>query len=174
MKNKDNSNIKTSKASKKGRFNIIDFMIIIVILFIIAALVFVFLPTSFIKNLTSDKTVEIEYAIEVLAVDEEFLENINEGDTVLNSKTKSNIGTVKALEYSTPYTELKYDDENDRAVLSEVPGRYNLIVTISATAEFIEGEGYTVNGTRIAVGESVSMRFPEFICEGHCISVPRD
>ena len=41
-------------------------------------------------------------------------------------------------------------------------------------AKFEKGEGYTVNGVRIAVGEKINARFPEYVCEAYCISIPRD
>ena len=135
---------------------------------------YVFLPSSAIRSITADKTVEIDYAIEIIGVDEEFIDNIKQDDTVLDSVSKSNLGTVTAVDYSIQYTELKYSEEEDSGVLSPVLGKYNVIVTVSATAEYEEGKGYSVNGTRIAVGEKINARFPDYVCEGYCISIPLD
>lgn len=160
-------------AKKRGKFNLIDFLLILVILLIVASLVYLFFPTSWIRSITADKSADIQYTIEMRGVDEEFINNINENDTVLDSVSKSNIGTVVAVDYSMRYTELTYNEEG-QGILAEYPGKYNVIVTISATAEFNKGEGYTVNGKRIAVGEKVSARFPNYLGEGYCISVPLD
>ncbi len=172
------NNIQTSKnrERKRRKFNLIDFLLILIILAAIAALVYVFLPFSAIKNITSDTSRNIQYVIEIQGVDEEFLENISENNIVLDSVSKSNIGTVIAVDYSTQHTrfELQENDDGNIGVLSPVTGKYNVIVTISANAYFSEGNGYTVNGTRIAVGEKINARFPSYVCESYCISVPKD
>ncbi len=167
-----NSHVKNSEDKKRGKFNLIDLLLIIIAVLVIAVIVYVFFPNSWLGNITADDTVEIQYSLEIQGVDEAFLEKINENDNVLNSVTKSNIGTVTAVDYSTQYTELKYNEQLGEGVLSVVPDKRNVIVTISAAANFTEGKGYTVNGTRIAVGEKIYVRFPDYVCEGHCISVP--
>ena len=171
--NDNNSSVK-QKRKRKGRFNIIDFLLIIIVLLIISALIYVFLPSRLINKITSDDTVDIQYTVEVLGVDEDYLDNIAENDPVLDSVTKSNIGTVTAVDYSIQYTELAYNEDGNIGVLSPIAGKYNIVITITATAQYEEGKGYTVNGTRIAVGEKICARFPNYVCEGYCISVPLD
>lgn len=173
MKENVNSSSKNTRKAKAGRFNFIDFLLIVVILLIIVAMVYVFLPGSIISKLTADKTVKIDYSIEITGVDEKFIENIKENDVVLDSVSKNSLGTVTAISYNMQH-ELKYNEEENVGVLSQVKGKYNVIVTISATGEYEEGHGYSVNGTRIAVGEKINARFPDYICEAYCISIPRD
>ncbi len=174
MNENNTAPVSNKKALRRRKFNVIDFLIILIVLLLIAAIVYVFLPTSVVKNWFADKTVNIQYSIEILGVDEQFLNDISENDTVIDSVTKNKLGTVTAIDYGVQYTELKYDETNQAGILSPIAGKYNVIVTITATAEFEEGEGYTVNGTRIAVGEKVSARFPKYLCEAYCISVPRE
>ena len=57
------------------------------------------------------------------------------------------------------------------AVLSAHEGKYNVIVTITASGNYKEGEGYSVNDCRIAVGEKMSLRFPNYIGEGYCVAL---
>jgi hypothetical protein len=45
------------------------------------------------------------------------------------------------------------------------------LVTITVLAEYTEGEGYSVGDRRIAVGEKMSLRFPNFAAEGYCIAL---
>ncbi len=173
----ENNNVavkKKKRAPRRRKFNFIDFLLVLLIIVIIAALVYVFLPMSIFKTLGTTGT-SIQYSVEILGVDEQFLDDIKENDTVIDSVTKSTIGTVTAVEnYGVQYTELQYDRENGAGVMSPIAGKYNVIVTISATADFESGDGYSVNGTRIAVGEKINARFPGFLCEAYCISVPRD
>lgn len=172
MNGNNNVPAKKTRGIKQRKFNVIDFLLIVIALLVVAALVYFFLPSTVIKTITADKSEEIQYSIEILGVDEQFLDNINEDDVVLDSVTKSNIGTVTAIDYGILHTQLKYDEENQVGVLSPVAGKYNVIVTITATAQFEDGVGYTVNGTRIAVGERINARFPNYVCESYCISIP--
>ena len=169
--NKD-TGLKSKSRSNAGRFNLIDLLLIIIALVMVAAVVYVFLPTSWIKGVLSDDSISIQYTIEIQGVDEALLKNINENDVVIDSVSKSELGIVTAVDYSTHYTMLQYDETKQSGVLSVVPNKYNVIVTITADAEFISGEGYSVNGTRIAVGEAIKARFPNGAFEGYCISVP--
>ena len=167
----ENANVKATK-KRKMRFNIIDLLLIVIAVAVVAALLYVFLPNSFIKSIFADESVTIQYAIEFKGVDEAFLESIKENDIVIDSVTKAELGTVTAVDYSTQYTELKYDEESGNGVLSVVPNKHNVIVTITATAAHDADKGYTVGGLRIAVGELIAVRFPNFTGEGYCISVP--
>ncbi len=162
------------KSVRKRKFNIIDFLLILIVIAVIASAAYIFFPSSIIRNITADKTEEIQYTLELTGVDEEYLESIKEGDTVLDSVSKSNIGTVDAVDFGIQHTELVYSESNKAGVLSPVSGKYNVIVTVSAAAKYKEGEGYSVNGTRIAVGEKINARFPNYICECYCISIPLD
>lgn len=174
MKENNSSSLKSTRKPKAGRFNFIDFLLVVVILLIIASLVYVFLPGSIISKITADKTVKIEYAIEIIGVDRDFIDNIKENDIVLDSVSKNGLGTVTAVDYNIQYTELKYNEDENVGVLSPVEDKYNVIVVISAMGEYEEGSGYTVNGTRIAVGEKINARFPDYVCEAYCISIPRN
>ncbi len=165
---------KKRRASRHGKFNLIDFLLILLILLLVAALVYVFLPSSLFRGFGASSGKNIQYSIEILGVDEQFLDDIKEKNAVTDAVSKNAIGTVTAVDYNTQYTILRYDQDTSAAVLSPVDGKYNVIVTISATADFDAGEGYSVGGTRIAVGEKINARFPGYACESYCISIPRD
>ena len=167
----ENANVKSTK-KRKIRFNLIDFLLIVIALLLVAVLVYVFLPNSVIKGFFAEDSVSIQYAIEFKGVDEAFLESIKQDDLVIDSVSKAEIGVVTAVDYSTQYTELTYDEGSSTGVLSVVPNKYNVIVTITAMADYSADTGYTIGGVRIAVGELIAARFPNFACEGYCISVP--
>ena len=163
----------SAKKKKSGRFNLIDFFLIVIILLVIATVIYVFAPFSRLKTMTQSESQTIEYTIEVLGVDEAFIDKIQEQDAVLDSVSKNAMGKVIAVDYNTKYTELQYVEQNDQkvGVLAEHPTKYNLIVTITATADYMEGSGYSINGSRIAVGEKLSLRFPDYACECYCIAL---
>jgi hypothetical protein len=92
---------------------------------------------------------------------------IKEQDSVLNAVTKNNIGVVSAVDANTPYSVL---DEHS-GIFVEYDDRVNVLITITAEASYNEGEGYAVGEHRIAVGERMALRLPDFSGEGFCIGL---
>ena len=176
MNNSINGNASNYTPKKRFlRFNFVDFILIVIILLFVATLIYIFAPFSHIKELTSDKNLIVEYTVEVIGVDEEFINKIKENDIVINSVSKNNMGTVTAVDYNTKSSELQlqYNVEKNsyEGILVEYPNKYNVIITITANAKYLEESGYYVNDCRIAVGENMSLRFPDYICEGYCIGL---
>ena len=135
---------------------------------VIAILFQVFSPISLIKKLSSDQTKEIQYTVEFSGVDAEFVNRIKEDDLVIHSVSKNHMGTVVAVS-TEPYYELHFVDSEQKGRPVEHPEKLNLVVTVSVTAQYAEGSGYSVNSTRIAVGEKLALRFPDYAAEGYCI-----
>ena len=165
---------------RKGRFNFVDLTLVIVAVLILGAIIYLVSPISFVKNLINKETKNIRYQIEFTNVDEKFIENIKAGDAVIDGVSKNPLGTVVGVDHNTKYTELGVEKEVDeydnptgeyKAVMIEYPERYNVKVTIEASSSFYEGKGYTVSSIRIAVGEKLSLKFPEFAGVGYCIDV---
>jgi hypothetical protein len=170
-------NKSTKKKSKKGRFNFIDFLLVLIVLAIIAAAVYVFAPESWFGKIAADETQDILYTVEIVGVDQKFAGNIKESNNVIDNISKSSIGTVEAVNVDS-YSELKYvyDDpeKSDGAgKLVTYDDKHNLIVTISASALYNEGEGYYIGSCRMAVGEKLSLRFPDYSCEAYCIAITK-
>lgn len=169
-----NLSSKKKKANqKKGRFNFIDFLLILIILLVLATVVYVFAPFSAVKNLISSQEVTVEYTVELIGVDKDMINKIKEEDIVVDSVSKNQIGTVQVADYNYPNTVLQYVDNDGvvEGVLVEHPDKCNVLVTISATADYLSGTGYRVNNCRIAVGEKMQMIFPNFTGEGYCIDL---
>ena len=174
MKNKNKRNASDTALVKKTRkkgFNFIDFLLIIFILALVVAAVNIISPMSIISGLHSDSTKTIRYTVEFTCVEKELIDKINENDVVVDSVSKHGLGTVTAVDSSTQYETLEYDEENGKGVLSPHTDKYNVIVTITAQGSYTEGKGYSVNDRRIAVGEKLSMRFPNYVGEGYCIAL---
>ena len=173
MSHSTNGSTAHSAKKRMGRFNLVDFFLILIILVIIATVVYVFAPLSRLKTWAKQETHAVEYTVEVLGVDEALINKIKENDAVLDSVSKNQMGTVIAVDYNTKYTELQCIQQNDQTVgvLAEHPSKYNIIITISATADYLEESGYSISGSRIAVGEKLSLRFPDYACEGYCIAL---
>lgn len=170
------SNAAVKKQKKKRSFNFVDFLLILIALAIIGGVVYLFSPISFLKNMRSKINGTLDYTIEIRNVDVKFIESIKENDIVIDSVSKNTLGTVSAVEHTTKYNELYYhvsesDPNKYDGVLLEYPNKYNISVTITTNADYIKGQGYSVNNCRVAVGEKFNLRFRNYVCEGYCVYV---
>ena len=180
-----NNNTANSSAVKqkkiKRKFNIIDFLVLIIILAIISVSIYAIFSWSDIKSLWSTSTVDLQYTVELRGVDKEFINNIKIGDEVTDAVSKNQLGTVDRVD-SVKYTVFDYTKKDIpsedgktstvsyEGVLTEHPDKFNITVYISSSAEYEKGIGYTINGRRIAVGEMIDLRFPEFSASGYCVA----
>lgn len=158
----------------KRKFNFIDFLIILVVVAIVGILIYVFSPWSHIEKLWTNNKVELTYFVEIKDVDIAYIESIKEGDGVINSVNKSSLGTVSEiskLEKAYVYDYVLNEQGEMTCIRSEHPQKYNITLKIVATAEYDKGVGYSVNGRRIAIGELLDLRFPQYTCSGTCTQI---
>ena len=176
MKQRSEKDTNESVVVKKKayRFNILDVLLILLAIAIVFVAINIISPMSFIKKLQADSAHTIQYTVEFIGVDEDFVDAIKENDSVMDSVSKNALGTVVAVDYNIHYSELKYDEESKAGKLVDYPDKYNVIVTITSEGNYISGEGYNINAHRIAVGEKMSLRFPDYVGEGYCISFSVD
>ena len=179
MNNNVSQNINRGAAKKpRKKFNIIDFFILVIVIALVVALIYAFSPWSHIQKLIKPNVVAFQYAVELKGVDDEFINLIKAGDSVINSVSKSSMGTIDRIGSVTKSTVLDYVEDRSedgtimhKGVLTEMPDKYDIIVYISTTAQYESGVGYTVNGSRVAVGEELFFRFPHFEYNGYCIAI---
>ena len=169
-----NNNVTNTTAKRKRKFNIIDFFIVLIALMLIAVLVYAISPLSQLKKLFNHEDVKLEYVVEIKGVGKDFCDLINKKDSVINNVTKNSLGVVSSIDKIDASTTLSYQiDENNNisGVLVEEQQKYDITVRISAEADYQEGVGYTVNGCRIAIGEEIFLRFPQFASSGYCVAI---
>ncbi len=171
----NSSQEKADGVGKKRRrgFNFIDFLLILFVLVIILTAINIVSPISLINKFKSEETYTVLYTVELIGVDDEFLDKIKENDTVVDSVSKYSLGVVEAVDY-TVHSTLEYDESaNDGAgegVLTAHKDKYDILVTIKASASYMSEKGYFVNDRRIAVGEKLALRFPDYAGEGYCVA----
>ena len=166
----------SQSADKKRRvgFNFVDVLLIIFVLAIVLVAINIISPMSVLDRFFKNDEKTISYTVEFLGVDEDYVNKILENDTVVDSVSKHTLGKVAAVDNNAQYTTLEYNETDGSAVLAAHEGKYNVIITVTASGEYKEGEGYSVNDRRIAVGEKMSLRFPNFAAEGYCIALSVD
>ena len=135
-------------------------------------------PWSQLNNIFNADERTIYYTIKLEDVDEEFNNLIRQGDEVIDSVSKNSLGRVEVIEESPKSTELgcvKVTDENGNDKYEgkwiESHDKYDITIRVKATSDYEENVGYSVNGTRIAVGEKFYLRFPKFECTGYCTEI---
>ena len=167
----NNEKSRTTKVGggKKGRFNIVDFILLLILAAIVAAIVLYFIPGAFNRITATDET-DITFVLEFRGVDEDFVANIKNGDSVYDSSRNYQLGSVKSVE-SYAYNKLVYNEETGVAEMKNVPGLTNLVVTVTTQAIYNYGDGYSVNGERIAVGRAYDISLPKFNGSAYCIEL---
>ncbi|MBQ3483602.1 MAG: DUF4330 family protein [Clostridia bacterium] len=164
--------------SRRWLFWTVDILLVVAI--VAAVLVAVSLLTPFsLFGSGEDELRSITYTVEFVGVDSEQVSQLKVGDTVTDVKTGSVIGTVSAIN-NRPY-EVYTDTPIPDKELGEdvyVVGTYTypdsyvtLTVTISVTAEYRAGLGYSAEDCRIAVGSEYELRFPSYTASGSCIGM---
>lgn len=154
-------------------FNILD----IVIFLVIAALAVVLIISSstgnsLFKKKKDGESKTIEYTVFFSNVEEALADRIASGDMVYSDDASVCFGQVITDVEKDEYQVVTYHD--DVAEMVSYPDRYNLTVTIRADALYKEGVGFTVDGTRLAVGMNYRMVFPNLSVSGVCISINKD
>lgn len=162
MNNTNNSAVKQKKIKRK--FNVVDFLVLVLIVAIIGVAIYAVVYWANIKSLWATSTTDLQYAVELRGVDQKFVDKIKNGDAVTDAVSKNQLGIVDRVDKIEKYTTFS------EGTLVEHPDKFNITVYISATAEYEQGVGYTVNGRRIAVGEIIEMRFPNFSSVAYCVA----
>lgn len=158
--------MKTIKEKRTWRFTALDVIIVVVLLAVIAGAIWFF---GFREGGDENTMVKIEYTIEVRGMEESYLSNIAVGDIVTDSVTKKGIGTISAVERM-PLVEYIVNIEDGVMEEKEYPGRYTILVTVSADADQSE-RGFSIAGYRVAIGKLCHLQLPNFIGSGYCIGV---
>lgn len=156
---------------KKLGINLLDVILIIALILAVALVVSVYSPSGYRFGFGKEAT--LVYTIEVSGVPAEYASAINVDDPVYDADGYA-LGVVAADVEVQPYTvyEYKSDDEgNGSLVAVEHSDLKSLIITVSVKADYNEGEGYSVDGKRIAVGAEYELVLPAFESVGECVGL---
>ena len=167
---------KRTQGDKKRSVNIVDIVLILIILAVAATVVLAFAPNATL-HLNNSQNVKLEYTVEISGISKEMAAKINIGDSVFDGDNRYMIGSVTNTEID-DCLEYVYNEDSGRieavAYIDEGNSssvRKTILVTITANAKYEEGNGYTVNGYRVAVNREMNLCFPGYAGSGQCISV---
>ena len=138
----------------KTKFNIIDVIIIVAIVLIIVAGCFFYFNMN--KDSAADAdTVKINFVLEVNNLTETSAISFENsvGDAVTLGATSSGSGVIKKAE-KTGYKKWVKNVQDGEVVLSEVPDRYTVRLTIESDV-VKSGTAFTTGNETIAVGKAM-------------------
>jgi len=168
----ENKKRPTNKLSR-GKFNVLDAIIIVAVLFLLTAIVLMIIP-EFNMSAINGEAVKITYTVVFRNVDASVYDRINANENVTDADSGALVGVVAAA----PESELSYEfvisEENGNPVAEKHHSDglgMDITVKISATAIYKEGVGFTVEGYRIASGKEMNLRFSDFSGTAYCESL---
>ncbi len=167
----EENKIKTERPAASRRLNVLDVVIIVTAVMLVAVAIIWSAPH--VREFFSDSDmIQITYTVVFENVDETVYDRIMLDQTVIDAQSGRVLGSVALIPESVSYYSFVLGvDEDGNDVAKKQPhdalGK-NVTVTIRANANYAEGEGYTVDGYRIAVGAEMELRFPGFSGTGYC------
>jgi len=160
------------KKKVKWRLNLFD-VIFIACALIIAGVIILYsnskAGTSSVLPSGSKETVV--YTIELLGMINGTAELIKPGDTFIDKVEKRNLGTVVSVDL-TPSTALQKNLITGERILSEIPGKTDVKVVLSAQATMTDRQ-ISVDGFTIRVGAKVSINGPLYNSGGYITDIER-
>ena len=132
----------------KAKFNVVDAVIILLILAVGAA-GFLFLGNRS-QVVSTGKNVKIFYDVEITEREEYMIDRFTEGEKVSVGEKEKIPATIVKKEVR-PAVKSSFDEMSGKFIETEVPGRYDIIVTLMS--EGTDGVGaVSASGTAIRVG----------------------
>ncbi len=145
-----------AKNEKKFKFNIIDFVVILIIIAAIALAAMVLKPRLFGSSESAKTKTEI-ITIELAKQKEYMTHVINEGETVYDAISNTVYGKLISFDVK-PATEIVVSETDGMAKTVEIPERYDIYINIEAStnstsqvgkletifAKSFKGSGYVV------------------------------
>lgn len=156
---------------KAFKLNIIDIIITLIVAGIIAVGVFM-LASAFGVSADNKNEVEVVYTLQFKGVEDIYKGNVKIGDTIIDGRTRFNIGTVQAVDDSEPFYVDIFNEFEEKMVKAEHPDHHTLYVTIKTKAICKDGAYYIKSEDfPIAVGLPIAMHAPDLCKEGYICNV---
>lgn len=157
-----------SEKNRKIGITLIDVFCIL-----LAFVILFFLGTDISRALpltpTTGGDVKTSYVLTVSNVPESILSQIQSNQLIYDSATGKTLGTISSI-INTPYIITGINLETGQAVANTVEGRYNLNITVTASAEEVDNN-YVINGVTVACGLNYDFRTSQVALSGTCVSL---
>ncbi|NLY44169.1 MAG: DUF4330 domain-containing protein [Clostridiaceae bacterium] len=149
-----------------GKINIIDMLILLIIAGAAAGAYVKFFKKDD-KAVQSDR--KIQYDIEIKAQTKEFADVIQTGDEIRDSIRSDYLGKVVNKQV-VPTIEVNANIEEGTFVTTEVPERYDIILTLEANGS-VSGTSIKAEGTEIKVGQRMYIKGKGYAGSGYILRI---
>ncbi len=152
---------------RKHRFNVFDFILIILIIALVTVTAVKFIRANPGVISGGDKTAICVITAENLP--EALKEQIQVGDSLYDTESSQLLGNVTEVKYEV-YKLKGINELTGNAVTTDVEGKITLTVTIE-TRVWLDNGTYNVDGYRLSVGRTMSVRTDRLAVSGECSSL---
>lgn len=156
-----------NKSSGKTRFNIVDLLIILLVLAVAAALVYAAVAKD---RLSSADDSRVTYILRISNVKEDYVDFLKSGSTLFDSSSGVELGIIKSITAvnSKFVSKTVPSADAEAAVVSEYEDEFDLLITLTVTAD-VDSRGIaSVGGNKILVGSKFYVRSGAFAEEAFC------
>lgn len=136
----------------KGKFNIIDLLVIILIVAVIAGIV-VRYGSSVTTAVKSDE--EFEYVVKVESVRKFTIDALEKKGKVTDKKSTLDLGEIVSVEYEP--TKYQSTTANGKIIFAEQPDRYTAYVTIKTRGKESDNSYITADSNELSVGRTTEI-----------------
>lgn len=154
---------------KKIKWNGMDCFIVIAALVVILAGVYLLTGRGDTGAMGGSKNVEVTTVVELAGKDMEFADIIAKGDIVAIGEKEKMMTEVESIEVL-PAKTTGYDILDGRVLRSEVPGQYDIRVTLVGDGTEKES-AIEMNGTAIRVGQNAVLSSKNWAGSGYVIGL---
>ena len=156
---------------QRRTFHLFDVIVIVFVVLLTVLLVVGVRVTDVFGGEEGNK-VRLSYTLTVYGVDEAFADAISLGDALYDVDSKVTLGTVKQVPTVVAHKAVALEGgKADAAVMKPVPSKVDITFTVETEAYDTEGVGYTVGGRAIRIGESYTVRFPNYVGNVSCVAI---
>lgn len=156
---------------RRGKFNIIDALVIVVVLLLAALVLRLIDPLGFFED-ASEREAVLRYTVLFESVDDSLAAAVREGDSATGSPEGGYMGSVKSVEVGKA-VRWAVSESTGMMEAIEVDGKSDIRVEIEIECIWRDGVGYitAADGTQLACGEDMSLAFPELSANGVCVAL---
>jgi len=162
----DSNNISQKKAYK---FNIIDFILIVIIIAAVSLLIYIMLGNNL---LAGSENMKIMYTIEIPLIHKDFLTSahlITKGTKIIDSVRGYDIGEIQEVKITDAFSNTT-NLETGVVERKQYPDHYKVTIVVKADCKKDKAK-YEVNGKTIMVGIRLDFRTPYLVSYGNCVDI---
>ena len=155
---------------KKHKFNIVDFVVVL-IAFIVACVAFLwFDPFDWIQDKIAIEEKTLICVFELEGIDKSDGKTIKKDDSIVFVADGIDVGRVLEIN-NRQYSEWVLPEGENQMVLVKDPTKDTVYVTVELLCDYKDEIGYFLHDYQLLVGKDIEMRFPMFSSFGRCVSI---